>query len=47
MDHVVYLDAVAKELDMILAGMITMTIRGADGRKMPYDRVNKGDIIYF
>lgn len=46
MDHVVYLDAKAKELDRILTGEKTMIIRGAAGRKMPYGRVNEGDILY-
>jgi hypothetical protein len=47
MDHVVYLDANAKELENLLAGKKTMIIRGATGRKMPYGRVNSGDILYF
>ncbi len=47
MDHVVYLDAVAKELDSLLSNKKTMIIRGATGRKMPYGRVNPGDILYF
>ena len=46
MDHVVYLDARAKELDRIISGDKTMIIRGAEGRKMPYGRVNEGDVIY-
>jgi hypothetical protein len=47
MDHVVYLDFKAKELENILAGKKTMIIRGATGRKLPYGRVNKGDVLYF
>ena len=47
MDHVVYLDASAKELDLLLSGIKTMIIRGATGRKMPYGRVNAGDMLYF
>jgi hypothetical protein len=47
MDHVVYLDANAQELDSLLSGQKTMIIRGATGRKMPYGRVNQGDILYF
>ena len=47
MDHVVYLDANAKELDLLLSKQKTMIIRGATGRKMPYGRVNQGDILYF
>ena len=47
MDHVVYLDAKANELDNILKGNKTMIIRGASGRKLPYGRVNIGDILFF
>ena len=47
MDHVVYLDAKAKELDLLLSKKKTMIIRGAAGRKLPYGRVNQGDMLYF
>lgn len=47
MDHVVYLDAQADELENLLAGEKTMIVRGAAGRKLPYGRVNHGDILYF
>jgi len=47
MDHVVYLDAKAKELEILLSGKKTMIIRGATGRKLPYGRVNSGDVLYF
>ena len=47
MDHVVYLDAKAKELDLLLSAKKTMIIRGAAGRKLPHGRVNEGDILYF
>ena len=47
MDHVVYLDAKANELEKLLNGSKTMIIRGATGRKLPYGRVNEGDILYF
>ena len=46
MDHVVYLDSKAKELDLLLAGQKTMLVRGAAGRKMPYNRVFSGDMLY-
>lgn len=46
MDHVVYLDAKAKEMDNLLNGNKSMIIRGAAGRKLPYGRVNKGDVLY-
>ena len=47
MDHVVYLDASAREMEGILSGEKTMIIRGAAGRKMPYGRVEAGDMLYF
>lgn len=47
MDHVVYVDAKAKELDSILSGKKTMIIRGATGRKLPYGRVDVQDELYF
>ena len=47
MDHVVYVDAKAKELDKITKGEKTIVIRGAAGRKLPYGRVDKGDVLYF
>lgn len=47
MDHVVYVDAKAKELESILDGSKSMIIRGAAGRKLPYGRVNSGDVLYF
>ncbi|HZW04348.1 MAG TPA: hypothetical protein VFF68_10500 [Anaerolineaceae bacterium] len=47
MDHVVYLDRKAGELEKLLAGEKTMIVRGAAGRKLPYGRVNAGDELYF
>lgn len=47
MDHVVYLDAQAEELESLLSGNKTMIIRGATGRKLPHGRVDKGDTLYF
>ncbi len=47
MEHIVYLDKKAKELDNLIAGKKTMIIRGAMGRKMPYERVDIGDTLYF
>ena len=46
MDHVVYVDSKAAELNKILSGKKTMIIRGAAGRKMPYGRVFANDILY-
>jgi hypothetical protein len=47
MDHIVYLDAQAKELENLSSGKKTMIIRGAAGRKLPHGRVNTGDVLYF
>jgi hypothetical protein len=47
MDHVVYVDAKAKEMDKLIDGEKTMIIRGAAGRKLPYGRVNSNDVLYF
>ena len=47
MDHVVYLDTKANELEKLIDGSKVMIIRGATGRKLPYGRVNQGDILYF
>lgn len=47
MDHVVYLDAQAKELENLLSGKKTMLIRGAAGRKLPHGRVQANDELYF
>ena len=47
MDHVVYLDARANEMEKLLNGEKSMIIRGATGRKLPYGRVNVGDNLYF
>jgi hypothetical protein len=47
MDHVVYLDHKAGELGNMVKGLKTMIIRGAMGRKLPYGRVNPGDVLYF
>ena len=46
MDHVVYLDAKAKELELLFSKQKSMLIRGAAGRKMPHDRVFVGDFLY-
>ena len=46
-DHVVYVDVKAKEMEKLLDGSKNIIIRGATGRKMPYGRVNVEDILYF
>lgn len=51
MIHLAYCDNAGKKgeraLDQILAGSITMLVRGAAGRKIPHSRVNEGEKIYF
>src|SRR5512135_2522317 len=47
MDHVVYVDTKARELEKLLAGEKTMIVRGATGRKLPYGRVEPGDCLFF
>ncbi|MFO8068427.1 MAG: hypothetical protein R6U02_00285 [Alkalibacterium sp.] len=47
MDHVVYVDAKAKELDKLVEGVKKIIIRGAAGRKVPYGKVSVGDVLYF
>ncbi len=47
MDCVVYLDSKAKELENLTNGKKNMIIRGAMGRKLPYGKVNIGDVLYF
>lgn len=47
MDHVVYVDARANEMERLLNGSKSMLIRGAAGRKMPHGRVQQGDTLYF
>ena len=47
MNHVVYLDAKANEMEKVFTNKKTMIIRGATGRKVPYGLVNIGDILYF
>lgn len=47
MDHVVYVDTKARELEKLLAGEKTMIIRGAMGRKLPHGRVHPGDRLFF
>jgi len=47
MDHVVYLNAQAKEMEHLLSGKKAMIIRGAAGRKIPHGRVAQGDWLFF
>jgi hypothetical protein len=45
-DHVVYVDADAKELEKLIHGIKTMIVRGSAEGKVPYGRVNPGDALY-
>ena len=47
MDHVVYLDYKARELENLKKGIKSMIIRGAMGRKLPYGKVEPGDRLFF
>lgn len=47
MEHLVYCDDKAKELDKIIAGTKTMIVRSAAGRKIPHSRVFENETIYF
>jgi len=46
MYHVVYVDANAGEMEKLINNEKKIIIRGAAGRKMPYGRVNPGDMLY-
>ena len=46
MDHIVYLDTEAREMENLLLGNKSMIIRGATGRKLPHGRVKEGDNLY-
>ena len=47
MDHVVYLDKKSKEFEYLKQKEKDIILRGATGRKLPYGRVNEGDVLYF
>lgn len=47
MDHVVYVDTKARELEKLMTGKKCMIVRGAAGRKLPYGRVQPGDCLFF
>ena len=47
MDHIVYVDTKAREMEDLVNGIKSMIIRGASGRKFPHGIVNEGDILYF
>jgi hypothetical protein len=47
MDHIVYLNTKAGELKNLIAGNKSMIIRAAEGRRLPYGRVSRGDTLFF
>ena len=47
MDHVVYVDKKAHELEKLITGKKSMIVRGSTGRKLPYGRVQAGDRLFF
>jgi hypothetical protein len=47
MDHLVCLDAGAKELENLINGRKSMILRGADVVKVPHGNVKEGDRLYF
>jgi len=47
MDHLVYVDSKSKSIDKLLTGKKTLIVRGAMSRKIPYNRVEIGDHLYF
>jgi hypothetical protein len=47
MDHLVYLDVESQELENLQENVKDIIIRGASGRKLPYGRVEKEDVLYF
>lgn len=51
MVHLVYCDNTGKKgekvLDKIMAGVKSMVVRGAAGRKIPHSRVFEGERLYF
>lgn len=47
MQHVVYLEAKASELEQILSGEKTMIIRSFPNKRIPYEKVEVGDTLFF
>lgn len=46
MDHLVYVDTTARELERLLVGDKSMILRGSGCKKVPYGIVSPGDILY-
>ena len=47
MDHVVYVNHKSGELELLVSGEKSIILRGAASRKLPYGRVDEGDVLYF
>jgi len=47
MQHVVYTEAKASELEQLLSGEKTMVIRSSGDRQVPYGKVEVGDTLFF
>ena len=46
MQHVVYTEAKASELEQLLSGEKTMIIRSSGDRQVPYEKVEVGDTLF-
>ena len=47
MQHIVYLDAKASELEKLLSGEKTLLIRSSSDRQVPSEKVEVGDMLFF
>lgn len=47
MDHVVFVSRSGKELEKLFSGERTMILRGSQGKKVPYGKINTGDNLFF
>ncbi|HMK46112.1 MAG TPA: hypothetical protein VK436_05755 [Methanocella sp.] len=47
MDHIVFITKSSLELKELLAGERSMIVRGSLGKRVPYGRVNAGDMLFF
>jgi len=47
MDHIVFVTRSSLELKELLAGERCMIVRGSLGKRVPYGRVNAGDMLFF
>jgi len=47
MIHIVYLDSRTNALELILTGKKTIIAKGSMGQRIPYKRIEEGDVMYF